>query len=380
MPVSTGEDQGEGQDLRKRQRCDNGVPISTRYEASTITTYYVSYSYYTPPPRSTDPLSEAPTPASTTRTTYYTLKSPRPPISLELRTSTTWLPPKKSVVPTTSEVIAKPRAIQSVPVTITRTIVTRIPVETIYSCPLSSSREPPTSRDDYPTSWSSAAPFTSWIEFTSRSDRPTIESTHAPSTRHQPTASPGEPWYHSSSTATSRSRPTGPPSTSPPPSTRPTSSIPPRTSPAPNSTTLWPPTTTSPSYSECFNHEWVVVYILSSKRMGSRSLHDVVWQYIHHDLDPDQYICFNSDYNRVAMQFLCPELGGLVCYRSRAMGPGIVHLYHVQHHDIFDRALHLVLGLTIRLGCGSLHIYISYHVDSNDYDDSDCDDYPHPYE
>ncbi|CAE6420906.1 unnamed protein product [Rhizoctonia solani] len=325
MPASTGESQGEGQDLQKRQRCDNGVPISTRYEVSTITTYYVSHSYYTPPPRSTDPLSETPRPAPTTWT-YYTFRDPRPPISLEPRTSTTWLPLKKSVVPTTSEVIPKPRAVQGVPVTITHTIVTRVPVETIYSCPPPSSRALPTSWVE-PTSYSDG--LTSWW---------TTESTHAPSTRHRPTTSSREPWYHSSSTPstpTSRSRPTEPPSTSPPPSTRPTSSIPPRTSPAPNSTTTsmpWPPTTTSPSYSEC-----VYTLFYGTVPYGNYTAS-----------------CTGSttNYYLMAMQFICSELGN-----SRAMGPGIMHLDHVQYYDIFDRALQLVFGLSIRLGCGSLHVH-----------------------
>ncbi|KDN42700.1 hypothetical protein RSAG8_06657, partial [Rhizoctonia solani AG-8 WAC10335] len=266
MAASTAEDQGEGQDLLKRQRCSNGVPISTRYEASTITTYYVSYSYYTPPSRSTNPLPETLRPASTT--------VPRPQISIEPEKSTTWLPPRKSLVPTTSDIIPKPRAIQGVPVTIARTIVTRVPVETIYSCPPSREpptiAKPPTSRDDSPPTsreppTSSRDPSTSReptssVEPTSRSARPTswwTNTTEPPSTRRWPTASSGEPWGPSSSTPstpTSRHRPTEVPSTSPPPSTQPTSSIPPRTSIAPNSTTAhppWPPTTTPQSYSEC---------------------------------------------------------------------------------------------------------------------------------
>ncbi|KAH7334379.1 hypothetical protein B0J17DRAFT_105041 [Rhizoctonia solani] len=242
MARSTLEDQGEGQDLYRRQKCNNGVPISTRYETSTITTTYVTYSYHTPPPRSTDlsPETSRPPPSSRTYYTLHTLRPPGPQITIRPSTSTTRLPPKKSVVSTTSDIIPKARAIQGVPVTITRTVVTRIPVETIYSCPLPSrepitSRAPPTSRNGFPMSRSSREPPTSrepatsfsrdppttWVEPTSRSNRPTslrtntTESTEHPSTRHESTTSSREPWYPISapSTPTSRDRPTSPPST-----------------------------------------------------------------------------------------------------------------------------------------------------------------------
>ncbi|CUA69642.1 hypothetical protein RSOLAG22IIIB_04018 [Rhizoctonia solani] len=265
MAALTAEDQGEGRDILKRQKCDNGVPVSTRYEVSTITTYFVSHSDYISPTHSTDPPPETPRPTPTSWS-RYTFRDHQP-ATIPSRTSTTWLPPKKSVVSTTSEVIPKPRAIQAVPVTITRTIVTRVPVETVYSCPLRSAPEPLTSRHDDPTSRSSRVPPTSrepptshtppssWIEPTSRSMN-TTETYRPPSTSHRPMTSSREPWYPSSSmpsTPSSRSRPTEAPSTSPPPITLPTSSVRPHTSSAPNSTTTytWPPTTTSPPYSEC---------------------------------------------------------------------------------------------------------------------------------
>ncbi|CAE6416792.1 unnamed protein product [Rhizoctonia solani] len=240
MDAPTLEDQGEGQGHSKRQRCNDGVPISTRYETSTITTYYVSYSYYTPPSHSSErPETTRPAPTSWV---HYTLKTPRPFITIKPEPSTTYVPPRKSVV-SSSDIIPKARAVNGVPITITRTIVTRVPVETVYSCPPSPSREPS-------VSWSS------------RSWRST--STEAPSTRQ----------YPSSSTPSTRHRPTAPPSTSPPPSTRSTSTIPPPTSSAPNSTRTWPPVTRS--YSECvytlFDGEFSYRHTASCSSTTSQSL------------------------------------------------------------------------------------------------------------
>ncbi|KAJ1301615.1 hypothetical protein OPQ81_008863 [Rhizoctonia solani] len=340
MPISTWEHQGEGQDLFKRQKCHDGVPISTRYEVSTITTYYASYSYYSPP-HSTELPPKTSRPPPTSRI-HFTLKTPRPQISIP-ETSTTRLPPKKSVVSTASDTILKARAPNSVPVTITRTIVTRVPVETIYSCPPPSSREPLTTRHAGPTSPrtsrappSSREPPTSfsrepssWVEPTSRSNRElptswrsnTTEPTASPSTSRSSISS-GGPWYPTSSTPSTPSsghRPTGPPSTSLSPSTRTTSTIPVPTS-APNSTVTWPPISTQ-SYSDVLhglNLERIVVYFgLQQRSMGHRSLRFHVYEYIRHDLDldldpdPDQYNYFNSDYHLVAVQFLCSGLGNV---------------------------------------------------------------------
>ncbi|CAE6412984.1 unnamed protein product [Rhizoctonia solani] len=285
MATSTPKDHAEERDLIKRQKCNNGVPISTHYEVSTIATRYVSYSYYTSTPRSSN-TSETTKPTPISRVHYTFTFEPRPPISIITRTSTTQLPPKKSVVSTTSDIIPKARAVHGVPITITQTHITSVPVETIYSCP-PTSHETPTSRDDHstsrntdytsssiperptsrelPTSWigstshSSREPPTSWTQPTSRPTTAT-ESIPHPSTESGPTTSLREPWYPSSSTpSVVISRPsltsTLPPLTPTPhpPSTRPTSIIPPPTSSVPNSTiTLAPrPPITTHSYSQC---------------------------------------------------------------------------------------------------------------------------------
>ncbi|KAF8745167.1 Heparinase II III family protein, partial [Rhizoctonia solani] len=272
MAASTPEDHSREWHFIKRQGCHNATPISTRYETSTVTSHHVSYLYYTSTSHSSDP-PETTKPTSTSRTHYTFTFEPRPPISIETRTSTTLLPPKKSVVSTTSDIIPRARAVHGTPITITQTHITKIPVETIYSCP-PTSHEPATSTSwsTDPTSHSSRELPTSWLEPTSRSGwEPPSSSTYStsrltiatdpapPSTSDEPATTSRGPWHPSppvSSVATSRSRPTSTvaPLTSPPPSsnTQSTSTILSSTSSAPNSTITpapWPPTATR-SYSE----------------------------------------------------------------------------------------------------------------------------------